>query len=120
MPKGLFLHLANFILLFLITSIFPTEIHAQTCPGQVVIDTYKCKDPEFGVCDNKPVPNQTGYVVSCAWNGSSCMSTSGVCSSNDTCSFVHDIEHGDYCACSFSRVDCNNPPDGGEGGGSCT
>lgn len=110
--------LVIFTLLFTgaIKFMYPNAVMSQSCPGSVSISAYYCNpDPDSET-------QQCGDVIyggftttrTCTWNGSSCVSQTGYCSSNDTCEKLNG-----KCYCTESPIDCNNPPSG-EGGGGCT
>lgn len=118
MLKRLIFYLVSFIFVFLTINIFPKEISAQQCPPLVVVDKYVCDPPEGGECSLYPRRTSDNLPVNCSMQNNACVSDAGICSSNDTCEFIHDVEKGDWCRCSMSQVDCNlagggTPPPGG-------
>lgn len=91
-----------------------SNLKAQTCPASVTIDEYRCNPtPLSGTTCGDPFRVSTGSTYSCGWNSGSntCLTVSGVCSSNDSC-----VYSADQCRCTTSPVDCNNPGGGGDPG----
>ena len=90
------------------------NIFAQSCPSSVNVDKYMCQGypDEFGNCPD-PVYAGGQLLAGCSWNGFSCTTVGGICSSNDSC-----IPLNGNCVCTNSPVDCNNP--GGGGGSTCS
>ena len=99
-----------FLLIEVAIGIFPKPALADdVCPATVVVDVYYCKtQPSLdGTCGEviryEPFTNQS---VDCGWDGNTCKSTYGVCSSNDSCK-LNEAETA--CVCTGSPVDCSNP-----------
>jgi len=99
-----------FLLIEVAIGIFPKPALADdVCPATVVVDVYYCNtQPSLnGTCGEviryEPFENQS---VDCGWDGNTCKSTYGVCSSNDSCQLN---KAKTACVCTGSPVDCNNP-----------
>ena len=109
MSVRLNIFLISFFLITTTISIFPKPAIAQTCPATVVVDNFKCGDPNVNdYCDPNPVPIGSQSTQSCSWNGNTCMSNNGICSSNDSCSYQKILGFG-FCRCTNSSVNCSNP-----------
>lgn len=103
------------VFLFAFTTVKARLAFAQSCPQNFPIDQFGCGAPTLqGQCEPPQFVRST--TVDCSPNGQgSCQTTTGFCSSNDTCSYNAGTG---TCDCSRSVVQCNTS--GGGGGGNCS